>query len=49
MQGMEKSVRGQNFTGKIAPYSLGSGHSKTTNGVFWCAKTVEYAYGLYET
>lgn len=45
----KKCQRTNNFTGKIAPYSLGSGHSKATNGVFWCAKTVEYAYGLYET
>lgn len=46
---MEKDVRGQTFIGKIGPCSLGSRHSKATNGILWCAKTVEYAYGLYET
>lgn len=41
--------RTNNFIGKIASCSLGSGCSKTTNDIFWCARTVEYAYGLYET
>lgn len=44
----KKCQRTNNFSGEISSCSLGSGHSKTTNSIFWCAKTVEYASGLNE-
>lgn len=44
----KKCHRANNFFGEIALCFLDSGHSKTTNSIFWCARTVEYASGLNE-
>lgn len=49
--GKKKSQRTNNFIGEISPCSLGSGHSKTTNGVFWCGRTLNMhlAYMKHES